>query len=420
MPGRQFGYFPSASFGWRFSQEEFVKSWSRNWLTNGKLRISYGSLGNNTLGVNRTDKLYDQQDLLANQNYVVDGQVVAGLVGNRLENDRLSWEKTNTFNVGLDLGFLRNRLTVTFDYYNRLTSGMIRTDDFSLLLTGAYQAPSVNIGNLRNNGIETNIIWQDKVGDWSYSANFIFFYNRTNLETWNTFLNRGATSDGGQVFINMPYYFVYTYQDKGIAQTWEDIYNNPYVSGVAPGDLLRRDKNGDGKVDGEDRVAYVNRNTKAPTTNYSLQTMVAWKGFDLVLLFQGAAGRWAFVYNNYNSSSVGTRSAIIADQINKPWSWENRNGGWTRRGGPDTPNRTDTSFWLDHASYLRFKNLQIGYTVPKRTLSKIGISFLRVYFSADNLATITNFRLLDPEKEGNKNDVYPLVRSLTAGVNLTF
>ena len=411
-PGRQYGYFPSGSVGWRFSDENFVKSWAGNWLTNGKLRASYGSLGNNTLGTSRSSKLYDQQNLLDVQNYMIGGSQVLGFVYKRMDNDRLSWEKTTVFNVGLDLGFLRNRLTATIDYYNKLTTGMIRTDDFSILLTGAYDAPSVNIGNLRNNGIEANVSWQDRAGDWTYSASVNFAYNRTILEKWNTYLGRGWE------FIGMPYHFAYSWNSTGIMQTYQDIYNYVPQPAKRPGDIMRIDKSGNGSIGGEDKVAHPNRYRKIFPTTYSFQGSVAWKGIDLFFMFQGSAGRWDFTTTNWNISNPGQRMAITEGMVNNPWSLENRNGKWPARNA--TNSRDEMDFWLENASFLRLKNVQLGYTLPKRWLSKVGISNLRVYLSGENLATFTNFSLMDPENTDKNNDVYPLTKSFSIGLNLSF
>ncbi len=407
LPGSQFGFFPSVALGWRFTEENFIKTYTSKWLSSGKLRASYGGLGNNS-GVGRSEQL----ETLSANHYMIDGAIAKGLVNSKMVNPNLSWESTKVANIGLDLGFLNNRLTTELDYYDRLTTGMNRPSDMSLLLSGAYNAPRKNIGNLRNRGIEGNITWRDEVGQFTYGLNLNASYNTTALEKWNEFLGKGYT------FLNMPYHFVYTYEDIGIAQTWQDVYNAT-PQGASPGDILRKDLNGDGRIDANDMKAYPNLQRDRPTTNFAFSGNVAWKGFDLSILFQGATGRKDYWLNNYNNTNFGVqRYASTWDHWNQPWNLENRDGEWPRLNGSN--NRVETSFWLDDMSYLRLKNIQLGYNLPKQWLRLVGLESLRVYGSAENLATFTKFRGLDPEKLANASDAYPLNKSFSLGINLGF
>jgi TonB-linked SusC/RagA family outer membrane protein len=414
LPGSQYGFFPSVAVGWRFSEENFLRPTLDKFLTNGKLRVSYGSLGNNSV-IGR----YEQQNTVATNNYIYGTTISRGFVSSKLINPFLSWETTTALNLGLDLGFFNNRLTATLDYYNRLTTGMIRGSDLSVLLSGAYNAPRTNIGNMRNKGIEGDFSWKDKVGKISYGVSVNASYNASRLESWSGYLGRGATNGGNNVFINMPYNYVYTYQDIGIAQTWQDVYNAT-PQGAQPGDLLRKDVNGDGKIDGNDQVALPNIQRNRPTTYFALNGYVSWKGFDIGFLLQGSSGRKDFWLNAFNSPNFGTsRYATSVSDLTQPWSLENRAAGWPRLGGSGN-NTTTTTFWLDDMSFVRFKNLQLGYSIPTNLLHKIHVNNLRVVASADNLATFTSFRGLDPEKAGSSNDLYPLNKSYSIGVNLGF
>ena len=405
LPGSQFGFFPSAAVGWRFTEENFLRSYLEGWLSNGKLRVSYGGLGNNS-GVGR----YEQQETLDANHYMIANTIALGLVNEKMVNPELSWETTSVLNIGLDLGFFKNRLTTEIDYYDRLTTGMNRPSEMSILLTGAYTAPRKNIGDMRNRGIEGNFTWKDKIRDFTYSFNLNGSYNTTVLEKWNDFLGRGYT------FLDMPYHFLYTYEDMGIAQTWADIYNAT-PQGASPGDILRKDLNGDGRIDGNDKKAYPHVQRDRPTTNFAFNTSVAWKGFDMNILFQGAAGRkdyWINIFNNVNFSAQ--RYASTLSHWENPWSVENRQGEWPRLGG--SSNREETTFWLDDLSYLRLKNVQLGYTLPKNLLIRIGIESVRIYGSAENLATMTKYRGLDPEKRAHASDAYPLNKSFSLGINI--
>jgi TonB-linked SusC/RagA family outer membrane protein len=405
LPGNQYGFFPSVAVGWRFTEEKFISGFTGRFLSNGKVRASYGGLGNNS-GVGRME----QKSTLAASHYMIDGTIVKGFVNEKMVNKDLSWESTRVLNLGLDLGFANNRLTAEIDYYNRLTTGMNRPSEMSILLTGAYNAPRKNIGDLRNQGIELNLTWTDKIGTLSYAVNLNGSYNRTTLEKWNEFLGRGWT------FLNMPYHFLYTYEDIGIAQTWQDVYNAT-PQGASPGDLLRKDLNGDGRIDGNDMKAYPGTQRDRPTTILALNTNFSWKGIDLGLLITGATGRKDYWLNNYNNINFGAqRYASSWQHWSNPWSVENRNGAWPRLGGSN--NRVETTFWLDDLSYIRFKNIQLGYSFSKDLLGRIGLNNVRLYCAAENIFTITSFRGLDPELTGNRSNAYPLNRTYSAGLNI--
>lgn len=406
LPGSQYGFFPSVAVGWRFTEEAFISSFTKNILSQGKLRFSYGGLGNNS-GVSR----YEQQNTLDANHYMLDGDISKGVIYRKMVNDALSWETTSVMNIGLDLGFFENRLTAELDYYNRLTTGMNRPSEMSILLTGAYESPRRNIGDLRNKGIELNLNWTDKVADFNYGINLNGSYNYTSLEKWNEFLGKGY------VFLDMPYHFVYAYEDIGIAQTWEDVYNAA-PQGASPGDVLRKDLNGDGRITAEDKKAYPKFQRDRPTTYFAMNAYVSWRGFDLGLLLQGAAGRKDFVTNNYNNTNpAGARYAWTWDHWYNAWSQENRGGIWPRIGGIGG-NREETSFWLDNMNYLRLKNIQLGYSVPSKILRRIGVNTFRIFGSAENIATITNYRGLDPEVTGNRSNAYPVNKSYSAGINV--
>ncbi len=409
IKGSRYGFFPSVAAGWKFTEERFLQPFTDRFLTSGKLRISYGSLGNNS-GVGR----YEQKETLTNLNYVTGTSVQRGFGNSKMINRFLTWETSTVANFGLDLVFLNNRLTATIDYYDRLTTGMNRPSEFSIFLTGAYSpAPRTNIGNLRNRGVEVDLSWKEKVGKVFYGVSMNASYNRNNLEKWNQLLLRG------NVFLNMPYQFVYTYESMGIAQTWQDIYNTT-PQGAAPGDVLLRDLNGDGRITAEDRKAYPNMQQERPTTTFALTSFVSWKGFDLTVFLQGSAGRrdyWLNVFNNTNFNNA--RYAASWEHWNNPWTWENRNGSWPRLGGSGN-NRQSSTFWLDDMSFLRAKNIQLGYTIPQKMLSRLGVSSLRIVGSTENLGTLTRFRGLDPEKQGDDNNVYPINKSYSLAINLNF
>lgn len=407
QPGHQYGYFPSASLGWRFSEENFIKPYVSNWMDSGKFRISYGGLGNNS-SVERTE----QQEVLEANNYVFDGDIEKGFVYKRMLNPDLSWEETSVFNVGLDFVLFNGRFSTELDYYDRLTTGMIQESQMSIHLTGAYYAPRTNIGVLRNRGLEGNFTWRDHAGDFNYSVNFNISYNASRLENWAEFLDKGNT------YVGMPYHFVYTGLSTGIAQSYAEIYSTT-IQWNNPGDVQRVDVNGDGVVDGEDNVCLPLYQTDLPTTNFGLNVQMDWKGFDLSILFQGAAGRKNFWSTNQNTTNIPEQSyAPTEDHLTKPWSYDNRDGEWPRLVNSWT-NHSSSTFWLDNMAYLRLKNLMFGYTLPKKFTRKFFVENLRLYYSTENLFTITSYRGLDPEKS-SRTDLYPMTSSHSFGITVTF
>jgi TonB-linked SusC/RagA family outer membrane protein len=412
LPGSQYSFFPSVAVGWNFTEESFIQSFTDRFLSRGKVRVSYGSLGNNS-SVGR----YEQQQTLDASNYIIANTISRGFVYSKMINPNLSWETSTVLNAGLELGFLNNRLTAELDYYDRKTTGMIRGSQMSIHLTGAYDAPRANIGDMRNQGVEGTFTWRDRLGSFTYGATLNASYNKTTLEKWSEFIGKGATSGGNNIFIGMPYNFLYSYEDRGIAQTWQDVYNAT-PQGAAPGDILRVDLNGDGRITGEDRKAYPNIQRSRPTTNFGFNGYAAWKGIDVAFFFQGATGRkdfWLTAFNNVNFNNQ--RYASTWEHWYLPWSIENREGEWPRLGGIGG-NRESTTLWLDDFSYLRFKNLQIGYSIPKRLLDRIHVASLRIAGSAENLATFTSYRGLDPEKQGNGNNLYPINKSYSLSIQL--
>jgi len=220
-----------------------------------------------------------QQQTLTAGHYMSDPSTIAkGLVNSKLLNLDLTWESTTVLDIGLELGFLNNRLTTEFDYYDRLTTGMLLPTSLSILLGGAYSAPQQNIGNLRNRGVELTLGWRDMISDKiSYSVRANGSYNATYIEQWSGYLGRGATPNGNYTFLNMPYNYVYSYVDNGIAQTWQDVYNAT-PQGASPGDILREDLNGDGRIDENDRKAYPSSSRDRPNFNYGITASVSYKG----------------------------------------------------------------------------------------------------------------------------------------------
>lgn len=418
-PGHQWGYFPSVSAGWRISEEKFFKPLS-NIISSAKLRASWGSLGNNR-GISR----YDQLQTLVSTPYVLNGNtLVSGVSATKQINDDFTWETTRVANLGLDLGFFKGKLTAEIDAYDRLTTNLIRPSVISTLLTG-YNAPNVNIGNFRNDGLELNLSWRSNINKLNYGATFNFSYNINRLEQWSQHLNPGKN------FLQMPWFFAYYMESSGIAQTWQQIYNAPYQgnANIAPGDILYKDLNGNGQIDSFDKKAVPNTNEQSPSCNYGTNLFASWKGFDISILLQASTGRKDYFLENQTTTDIpGQRFNFQTLYLNETWSLENRNALYPRlEAGNRANNSVESDFWLESMDYLRFKNMQIGYNIPARLLKRLGVDRIRIYATAENLFTITGWRGIDPEKStlGNgfqnyTDDPMPILKSFSFGLNVAF
>ena len=410
--GHQWGTFPSVSAAWRFSEEPFFEN-LRKTVDNAKIRLSWGKVGNNS-GVDR----YYQKDTYSSYPYTFgDNVLVEGYAPYKLIDPNFTWESTEMTNLGFEFAFLNNRLRTEMDLFNKLTTNMIRPGQKSRLLSG-FEAPDRNIGEMRNRGFEITLGWQDQIADFSYGINLNYAYTKNKLLQWNERLGRGDK------FIGYPYEMVYAYKAVGIAQSWEEIANAPYHNdNLAPGDLIMEDINGDGVIDTNDRIAYPNAMRYIPTSDFSLKLNAEWKGFDLSALFQGNAGRKNFWIDNFNNVNIYASRYSFQEHHLDTWSIENRNAKYPRltTGSNGGYNQAQSTFWLYSCDYIRLKNLQIGYRIPKSILKHIGVQSARIHLSGENLFTITKWPGLDPEKlpKSGSEIPYPLVRTYTLGINIT-
>lgn len=271
----RWGLFPSFSGAWRISEENFVKD-NLSWLNNFKLRVSWGKLGNQSIGN------YVYHDVYESSNVVIGGEMIQAMNQTRLTDKTLEWEETTITDVGIDINLWNNRFYMTFDWYNKVTSGIL--NEAPIPASVGLSAPTVNYGKLRNRGVEFQVGHQNQIGDFTYGASFMATLNK------NKVLQLMAPSYGS--YINeedLPYGEHYLYEWIGLFQSEEEIANSakhPYR--VLPGDLKLKDQNNDGVIDGDDRIAV---SGKHPKMLYSFKLNMGYKNFDLNAFFQGVAGR---------------------------------------------------------------------------------------------------------------------------------
>ncbi|MFD2743141.1 SusC/RagA family TonB-linked outer membrane protein [Sphingobacterium populi] len=418
---QRWGIFPSFSGAWRVSQESFIRdNASFNWLNELKIRGSYGLLGNQNINING-DYPYPYQDLydFTGDYSFNNAELSPGVAQGNLPNRAISWEKTAIYDVGVDLR-LFNRLDVTFDWYQKDTRDILRNIQFTDLV--GLGAPFVNSGTVRNRGFEVAVNYQNEVRSGLFNGmRYSFGGNIDHFK--NTVMNFGAPEIGNWTIKEngRPWDTFYMLEVVGIFQNADEIAAAPkqYNDNTLPGDLIYRDQNGDGKIDDNDRV---HMDGAFPRFQYALNGSVSWKNFDLNVLFQGVQGRNIFI-NNWGIMPFVQGSAPTTD-IRDRWTEDNPSTTMPRiYFGWDSPQKFSrpSSYFLRNASYLRLKNLSLGYTFKKESLATIGLKNLRIFVSGDNLITWTNYPGLDPERGGSGTFLtYPQNKIYSFGVNVQF
>lgn len=419
-PGHRWGYFPSVSAGWRISQEKFMEG-TASWLNQLKLRISYGSLGNNA-----TTSYYMYQSLFATANYVLGGNVAGGLAQTVLANPNLTWEKTYMTNIGLDFAFLNSRLSGSVDIYNKDTRGIL----ISLpapLEHGTSTVPDQNAGEVNNKGFELDLHWADRIGKVSYDigCNLGFVNNKVTKFQGDVSSINGVykTQEGrpiNQLYVVTVDRIVRDQSDLDYVQSLVDRNPDYFATYQRPelGDFLYRDANGDGKLDTDDRVE-IGHGT-LPRLTYGISLGLSWNNFDFSALFQGVGNHQVY-YNNQAFRFVTVMGqSLIKDITDNAWTPDNPYDSTypILRNNANGKNNIASDAFVHNAAYFRCKNIQLGYTIPQHITRKFFVENLKVYASIDNLFTLTDFPGLDPEVGANVG--YPAVRQYSVGLNISF
>lgn len=416
-PDGRWGLFPSFSAAWRLTEEQFMKDLNWSWLSNAKIRGSWGKLGNQEIG------LYPYQAMINKvKSYTFDKSNISSAYFQTAYVDRaIKWEETTITDVGADIQ-LFNRLNVTFDWYRKETDGILRKSQISGLL--GMDAPIINNGTMQDKGIELSANWNDAIesgalAGLNYTVGAYFDRSRNKL------VNFGVVEKDGKEIREegLPYNSYYMLDCIGVFATKEEIESAPkqFNDNTQPGDLRYRDANNDGVIDNDDRVVIDGR---YPGFEYGFNVSASWKGFDLSLLTQGVANK-KFYINGWGAQPFRQGSAPTKEYVKNMWTEENPYNAEHPRlyledmGG--TKNARANSYFLQNASYFRLKNLTFGYTLPSELTRKFAVQRLRFYFSGDNLLTFTKFRGLDPErKEDGIAAEYPQNRICSVGVNINF
>jgi len=420
-PGHRWGAYPSFSGAWRISQEDFMKSVS--WISELKLRASWGKLGN----VNNVGN-YDYFDGLKTGTAVIlDESKQDGVFPNKIYNPRLSWEKINMTNIGLDVNLFK-KLSLQVDAFDRLTNDILLTDPTIPAEAGLVsdtdplktQYPSINLGQVRNRGFELSLTYSGQINDFKYSIG-------GNLsKIWNKVESLGGASETppSGYYINrvgQPIGSFYMLQSDGLFTSNAEVAAHAFqANGTKAGDIKYVDQNGDNKIDGDDRVIVGN---DVPYLIYGLNFSANYKNFDFSVLANGVSD--VKVYLENEASQAFFNGAGAKQYVLDRWTPgnPNPNAAYPRVlvSGDNTQNLIQSDFWLFNADYLRIKSLTLGYSLPKSVLDKIKIRGLRIYASSNNPFTIRGDKRLkdfDPEA-ASQRAAYPQLKTYSFGINLT-
>lgn len=419
----KWGMFPSVSAGWNVTNESFMRNVDAvDFL---KLRVSWGVNGNQNI-----DPFAYASLMNGGQNYYfgLSGTeyMQYGASNGRLSNPNLKWEESRQTDIGLDVRFLNHALTFSMDYYKKKTEGMLKAQPIPDYV--GRTAPLMNAGKMENWGLEFDLGYRFSVSDLNLSLKANASYVQTELidlgvpsgqEQWG-----GMAQAGIDNFIyatnGMPYPYFYGWKTDGILQNQADAdrYNATFGTSAVPGDFRFKDLNNDQVIDDADREKI---GRAVPDLTYGFTIHADYKGFDLYMFFQGVIGADIFDLSQFNYIVASNRPAWIMDS----WRGEGTSMDKPRLTSVDTNRNWRVSdFYIKNGNYLRLKNIQLGYTIPRQLMQKVGVQNLRLFVGAENLITFTSYKGFDPEIGAGNLGVdagnYPQARTLSLGASITF
>lgn len=406
---KQWGFFPSASAGWVFSNEDFMKDLT--FLQFGKIRASYGTLGNQAL----PDNYPFASNYTSGQDYYFNALINPGYALTEAANEGITWEKSKQTDIGLDLVLIKG-LSITADYYIKQISDILLRKPIPnyVGLSPAF----LNLGTMENRGWEFSATYKNKIGKLKYDVTGVLadVKNKITSLPGTPYLDEGLLRSAEGYSLRS----YYGYEAIGYYQSKEDIASSPKTFFTPnPGDIKYADTNGDGVVNADDRT-FIGNNF--PRYEYSINLNLAYDIFDLNLFGQGVGkkanyisgtGAWPF----FAADFVPSLLAMHKDY----WTPENPNATFPRLTPTIGVNSTNSSFWVKNSAYFRLKNVNLGMKVPQPLVKKLGIESARIYVSGQNLLTFTKFwKGFDPEQNNNNAEFYPLMKTYTVGLNLKF
>ena len=442
----RWGTFPSASIGWRISDEEFMQG-TKSFLDDLKIRTGYGTTGNSNIGAYNYAFQYATGDSYLFAITGTDTEVSSGYCLSNLGDENAKWETTRMFNVGFDATLLNNRLTTTFDYYIKKITDMLVSANWSAL-AGNARKPNINIGDMENKGVDFSVGWSDKIGKVKYNIN-------ANISTYRNKVTKLGSSDlfsstrldkVNITTVGQPVGMFYGYQIDGIYKSEDDVLNYKNANGqsVLPyavadkesliasdwvGHYRIADVNNDGKIDADDKTIIGNPH---PDFTGGINIGLTWNNFDLSTYLYFSVGNDIFRHYMYYTHYGALQSNYSRDRRDNSWHpVTNPDGIYplyaTSTGeGTEAANESN-SMYVQDGSYLRMQNLTIGYSLPKAWMEKIKFERVRVYLQFSNVFTLTGYDGLDPEirsgsdlEKGRDYGGYGMPRQFLLGLNVQF
>ena len=425
----RWGFFPSVSLGWRPTEESFMEFYKEK-IGDLKLRASYGVLGSQAIGTYDRFTVYDVYD----NSYAYNNKTVSG-AGFKLGLENLTWEKTQTFNIGVDASFLQNSLTVTFDYFHKRTNDILMKPLISSVF--GTEMPMANIGKMQNQGWDLSVNYRLKTGAFTHNFNF-------NLgDSWNKVLEFPGDEQITQVEelsriirVGVPLNSYYGYKMAGFFQSYDEIEASaiPVGAKVQPGDIKFVDRNDDGIIDSKDKFILGNA---FPRYTFGFTYGLNWKGIDFSMFWQGVGKRDMMLRGELIEPYHANYSYTIYKHQLDFWTPTNTEARWPRLAAPGSDsnrnnygNGNGSDLFLLDGKYLRLKNLTIGYTLPKEWTKHLGMQKARLYINGQNLLTFSNNSFIDPESSefdskmstsgANSGRSYPTLRYFGFGVDIEF
>ena len=409
-PDNRWGFFPSGALGWRVSEEKF---WAplKSVVSNLKFRASWGQLGNQNVG-----DYYPFASLVNIEgiNYIFNNKGVSGAAITNMANKDITWETTTVTDFGID-ATLWNKLNVSFDYYYKKTKDILLQLDVPLII--GLNAPMQNAGVVENRGWDLSLSYNDKIGDFTYRATFNISDVRNKILDMKGVNQTGLLVNREGEEMNS----IYGFKTIGYIQPEDYDANGNYkyakqFGNFGSGDIRYEDVKQDGSITSEDRQIL---GGTIPRYTYGLSLYGAYKGFDLSMLFQGVGKANGYIEGH--GIQPFFEGGTVQEQHKDYWTNENRNAKFPRLAFNETNNIQYSSFWMKNAAYCRLKNLQVGYTLPKKWTEKCSMENVRIYFSGDNLFTISDFwKGFDVEAPVGNGNYYPQVKTISFGIDVKF
>ncbi len=416
--GNRYGYFPAVSAGYRISEEDWFSS-SVPFINDLKIRASHGQLGNDNVNQFQYFNNYSFNNV-----YVIGSDKHPGIDLTKLANPNITWEVAKKTDIGLNATILQN-FTFEFIYFMQDRSDILAVRNASIPgisgIVNPYNdnsnnynplVPSENIGKIKSRGIETTVGYKHQ-GDFWYDISANMTYAKSEV----VFIDEAPSVLDYQRQTGRPLNSYLLYNAIGIFRTTGDLDSNPHLANAQLGDLIYEDYNKDGKITADDQVRTKYGNI--PQLTYGLNVTAGWKNFDISILFAGQAR-----VSQYVLAESGTVGNFYSTWADNRWSPSNVNGSYprvdTRASASINGGSYKNNFWLNDASFMRLKNIAIGYNVPSTLTSKLRLSNLRVYANAFNLFTITKVKDYDPEGSSESGQFYPQQRIINVGVNIQF